>query len=413
MDPLNHPDLRKLNRGLVLREVQKGESPSRTEIAARLGLSLMAVTRITAELIEAGLIEEGEKQTRANSPGRRRTELALSRTGGYVVGITINAYERSVTLADLFGEVLEYRQVPLSDLADSRKSVIELATAAKSLIRDADIDHRRVLGIGVAVAGTVDNERGYVPEAPYIGWGETDVAGPIRRIVEAPVVVETSTNALLKTEVWFGACQGRRNVLLFRNAITLGGSLLVDGRIARGANLRAGQIGHMPVGAKQRICSCGKEGCLNTVASGWAVLANMERGSRRILSPRDFEKNRTRLARVLERERTGDRKATAALKQVGRTFGEALRGLVSTLDPEKVLLSGPVGRSPAFYEGARAGFGSHGADRLEVSNLEIRKAAVGLALAGLVFSPHLAFERLSRPAAAAAQVDADGSEAAA
>lgn len=411
MDPLHHPDLRKLNRGLVLREVQQSASSSRTEIAARLGLSLMAVTRITGELIEAGLIEEGEKQTRANSPGRRRTDLALARGGGYVIGITINAYERSVTLANLCGDIVEHRQVPLANLADSRTSVVELAMAAKHVIRDAKIDERRVLGIGVAVAGTVDSERGVVPEAPYIGWGETDVAGPIQQIIDAPVIVETSTNALLTTEAWFGACRGRRNVLLFRNAITLGGSLLVDGRIARGANLRAGQIGHMPASGR-RICSCGKAGCLNTVASGWAVLANMAPRSREVLSPRDFQKNRASLARVLEQERAGDRNAIAELKRVGRIFGAALCGLVTTLDPEKVLLSGPVGRSPAFYQGACAGFGRLADDLLDVSVLEIHKATVGLALAELVFSRRLAFERLLRTAAGDARGSADGPAAA-
>lgn len=102
---LGHSRLRRRNRARVLRDIQRSEALSRTQIAKELGLSLMAVTRIVRELITAGLVDEGEKTT-SSLPGRRQTTLSLAAKGAYVVGLSINAYKPSVSLVNIRGEVV-------------------------------------------------------------------------------------------------------------------------------------------------------------------------------------------------------------------------------------------------------------------------------------------------------------------
>src|SRR5262249_14837748 len=128
---INVSDIRNRNRGLVLKQIQSGAARSRTELAKSLGLSLMAITRIVRELLEVQLLEEGERTARPNSPGRRRTDLALNPAGAYVVGVSLSAYSQCVTLVNTLGDVVEHVTVKLTALNDATRSMSECGDAIK------------------------------------------------------------------------------------------------------------------------------------------------------------------------------------------------------------------------------------------------------------------------------------------
>jgi predicted NBD/HSP70 family sugar kinase len=395
---INVSDIRNRNRVLVLQHIQSGAARSRTALAKSLGLSLMAITRIVRELIDVQLVEEGERTARPNSPGRRRTDLALNPTGAYVIGVSLSAYSQSVTLVNMLGNVVVREPVKLSALNDPTRSIAECCDAVRQLI--VGVNRRRVLGIGVAVAGTVDSVHGTLIESPFLGWPKVDIADQFARRLRIPTVVEHISKALLLAEVRFGVAQGKQNVLLFRNASAVGGSFFLDGRLVRGAHLQAGNVGHMPMRGSRRPCSCGGTGCLDTVASGWAVLAHLGRATAQDVSPETYRRIRSGLDQVLTEAARGDDSAKGALHRAGRWFGEAVLTLQAALDPELVLMAGPLGRAPAYFNGVQAVVMRASAAarcRLAVSRIEDHRAAAFHALSELVFSPRLDIQRL-RPA---------------
>jgi predicted NBD/HSP70 family sugar kinase/predicted transcriptional regulator len=392
---LGHSRLRRRNRARVLLEIQKGEAVSRTQIAEVLGLSLMAVTRIVRELITAGLVDEGEKSP-SNSPGRRQTALSLAAKGAYVVGLSINAYKPSVSLVNMRGEVVSRRPFELDNLADNTHAVAVRGDAIRVLIAEAGVDRKRVLGIGAVIGGVVDRRKGAVLTAPFLGWGFTDIAAPLQRQFELPVVVENIDNALLLAEVRFGIGRGKSNVLFVRSTAGLGGSLFLDGHLIRGSRFRAGHIGHLPVRGQARACSCGQIGCLNTVSSGGAVLADLGKATSLIPYPADYRKNRAQLDEVLYVAAKGDERTNRVLLRAGRCLGKALLGVAVAIDPEQILLAGPLGCSSSYQRGFKMGLSERLpglADLVMISTMDDCHAAALLALSELVFSERLSLRQ--------------------
>lgn len=388
---LDHAKLRRRNRARVLLEIHKGQSPTRTQIAESIGLSLMGVTRIVRELMAAGLVEEGQKSP-LNSAGRPGIKLALAPCGAYVVGLSINAYEPSVSLVNICGKVILRRAIDMKNIADVEGVISESVRIIKELIAEAGVPRRRVLGLGTVISGVVDIQNGAVLAAPFLGWGFTRIAAPLQRALGMPVVIENLDNALLLAEVRFGAGRGKRSVLFFRSAAGLGGSLLIDGRLINGAHFRAGQIGHIRIKGETRVCSCGQVGCLNTISSGGAVFASLGLTSNPISSARDFDKNRQLIDQVLQASAANDERTNAALFRAGYSLGEAMLGLVVAVDAEQILLAGPLGGCASYQNGFEMGLSEKlpgAADLVALSTLDHCHAAALLALSELVLSDRL------------------------
>ena len=397
--------VRRNNRSTILQRILANGGTPRSEVAAQIGLSAMAVSRIVRELLDVGLVEEGEKSLDGGR-GRRRTRLRLGASGAYVLGLSITAYEQSIALGNTRGDVLMQRPIKVSFIRETQKTLREFAAAAERLIADSGVDRLRILGAGVVIAGFVDQDDGFVSATPYLGWGRTDVAGLFSSLLGMPTVVENVTHAVNLAEVRFGTCKGRKNVLLARVSTAIGGSILIDGRLLRGANFGAGQISHMPIRGVKKRCFCGQVGCLHTVASGWAVLDELQRAKAARLSATEFVQHARMLFEAVDAANSGDRHCVEAFRAAGRHLGEALRFLLPPLDPEQVLLTGVVSRCAPYWEGVNEAWANmrSGPPRKQVSlglsAIDGHAAAIYLALGEFVFSPRLDIDRLRRAAKA-------------
>jgi len=204
----------------------------------------------------------------------------------------------------------------------------------------------------------------------------------------------------LQAEVRFGSAVGKSSVLFIRVAAGLGGSLYLDGQLIRGAHFQAGQIGHLPLEGATRTCSCGQIGCLNTVCSGGAILAELGKMTGPILSLDGNRKNKAQLDRVLEAAAAGDERINKLLFEAGRSLGEAMLRTAAVVDPEQILLAGPLGRSVGYQDGFKTGLAGRDsgfAELVGISTMDDGQAAILLALSELVFSDRLTLQP-ARPA---------------
>lgn len=380
----------------MLERLRATGAASQAELADQLGLTSMAISRITRELIAAGLVERGPKRARHSFPGRRSIDISLSPTGAYVLGVSVSAYDRVLVLVNLRGEVVLQEAVGSStDLADSDRFLADVGVTAERLMGESGVERPRVLGLGVAAAGTVDNRLGIVHAAPYIGWEEVDVAATLSARLGLPVAAENINNAITLGETRCGCCINRRNVLMVRVATGIGGSFLCEGRLVHGATFAGGQFGHVAAPGADRPCACGRRGCLNTVAAGWAVLADLGMAAPPAAAPHDVAANARKLDEAMARAAGGDVQVARAFRSAGSVLAEALKDWCVALDPELVLLAGPVTRNPDYLEGVRESWsrehrGGKGAlPPLVCSSMEPHVAAAHLALSTFVFSPGL------------------------
>jgi glucokinase len=201
------------------------------------------------------------------------------------------------------------------------------------------------VAVGVGAAGMVDFAAGAVRSAPNLAWREVPIRDLVATRTDLPCVVDNDANAAAWGEFRFGAVRGYRDVLAVTVGTGIGGGIITDGSLFRGAHGFAAEIGHIIVEPGGPRCGCGNLGCWEQVASGRAI----DR-----LGRQEVARNpRGRIAElasgsevtghhVAAAAHQGDPAGSAILTTVGRRLGEGIAGLVNVLDPEVVVVGGGV-----------------------------------------------------------------------
>lgn len=387
-------DIRRDNRRRVLELLREREPVARNEIARIARLTEPAISRITRELVDARLVEEIAGNGGGAKPGRPVVALRLCDGGAYVVGINISADNQWACIADMRGDILAKCTFALPNISDPGEVIAIGAAETKRLIETIGIERARLMGVGITVAGTVDPLSGDLLESPNLGWPRMPLAQKVEAALDLPVKIESRSMALLRTEKRIGAARHMANVVLILPALGIGGSVMIDGRLVRGRANRAGQIGHLRMGSGDLRCTCGKLGCLDTVASGRAILDQLN------LVPHDERtpKHQIAHARLLEHAVTlaaaGDAAAVAVLQAAGRQLGEALRAVAAVADPEAIFLAGEVGHAASYLAGVRETFALDIDIPVMPSTVSNDMAAISLALEAFVYTRDLDISRL-------------------
>lgn len=366
---------------------------SRVELARIVRLTEPAISRITRELVDAGLIEE--RQVFADGrPGRPTVSLGLKRDGLFVLGMDIGANSQSLCLADLSGHVIAREDLNLLSFDSPELALKYGAERALQTVDAAGLELRRLAGIGIGVAGAVDPSNRILLQAPTLGWEQLAVADIVEAVLPVPAWAEGRPRAILQAEHTIGIAQGKDNVLLVHLGLGIGVALMIDRHLLRGARYSAGQLGHVKVDPTGNQCVCGQYGCLDTVASGYAVLsklgmeiASAQPGNARI-------GNVWLLQHAAAMAHSNDTAAVTIFRSAGQWLGRALNQLAPLFDPELVILAGTIAQIPSYIEGVRENFHLQDEVPLSISTMPLEQAAVCLALDAFVFTPQLDLERV-------------------
>lgn len=385
-------DIRRDNRSLVLNLLRRHTQMSRIELARKARLTEPAISRITRELVDAGLIEEREVSTDGR-PGRPTVSLGLKGDGLFVLGMDIGANSQSLCLADLSGAVVAREDLNLLSFDSTESALNYGAERATRMVEAAGIEQRRLAGIGVGIAGAVDPSNRVLLQAPTLGWDNLAVADIVETALSIPAWVEGRPRAILQAEQTTGIAQQKANVLLVHLGLGIGIALMIDQHLLRGARNAAGQIAHVKVEPSGIQCVCGEYGCLDTVASGYAVLAQLGMAMTPAQSRTARVGNTWLLKHAVEMAHANDTAALAIFRSAGESLGRALNRFAPVFDPELIVLAGTIAQIPGYVEGAREHF--HLPDvPLAVSTMSLEQAAVCLALNAFVFTPQLNLKRL-------------------
>ena len=261
-----------------------------------------------------------------------------------LLGIDVGGTRLKAGLVDGGGAVLK------QDSASTPDTIKTFHERLKQLVGDV-IQDARPAATGFACKGIIEPDTTLVDRLPgawqFLEGHRLDetLAGLIPDA--APVTADNDAKAALAGEVMWGAAQGRRNVLLLTLGTGIGGAVLDDGRLLRGASGVAGHLGHTLVDPDGNSCLCGAKGCLETVFSSRAIEAEawsaMHQG---VASPmtRELRENPASLncRRIFEHAAGGDRVAMEILGRRIELFGAGLAGLLHAFDPEIVILTGQV-----------------------------------------------------------------------
>jgi len=317
--------------GDVLALLRHGRASTRAELGALTGLSRTAVNARLADLAGLGLVVERDRgpSTGGRPPGR----LELAARGGVVLAASMGFTRTQVAVADLTAGVLAATGVDL-DLAAGPDPVLDrVGDLLAGLLEQLGCSSADVLGVGVALPGPVESGTGRLVRPPGLpGWADAPVAPPLRRRWPVPVLVDNDVNAMAVGEHW-ASRGGIGDLLLVKVSTGIGAGLVLGGRPHRGARGAAGDLGHNPVADGTGVlCRCGNEGCVEAVASGSALVRQLQDRGRDVATVAD----------VVALVDAGDPEAHGLVRLAGRRLGDVLAAAVNLLNPAAVVLAGDL-----------------------------------------------------------------------
>lgn len=260
----------------------------------------------------------------------------------YAIGIDIGGTKIAGALVDAQGAIILEERVP-SPAGDPDAMV----DAVVGLIERLSADHE-VIGAGVAAAGFIDADQSTIIYAPNISWRNEPFKAKLEAKLNIPVIIENDANAAAWAEFRYGAGRGYKHMIMLTIGTGVGGAVIADSRMLRGGFGIAGELGHIRVVPNGLLCGCGQHGCLESYASGSALL----RAAKALAASGEPEGQRLREIESEAGQLTGlevykailenDPGALRVLRELGSWLGQAIGSLVAVLDPEMVVIGGGV-----------------------------------------------------------------------
>ncbi|WP_241998787.1 MULTISPECIES: ROK family transcriptional regulator [Kribbella] len=319
--------------GPVLRLLLDGRPRTRTELMDLTGLARSTVTGRLETLVAMEFVQPyGEA---ASTGGRPPARFRFNPAARLVLAADVGATHLSVALADLTGQILDSITVR-QNIADGPEIVLgAIAEHGRSLLAASGSTTAKLAGTGVGLPGPVEHLTGRPNHPPIMpGWDSYDVVGHLSAEFPGPVLVDNDVNmmALGEHATQYSEVE---HLLFVKVATGIGAGVISGGRLHRGAQGAAGDIGHIQAPGHTELCRCGNTGCLEAVASAAAIAANLRADGLKARTSQD----------VVDLVRAGNTTATQAVRQAGREIGSVLAACVSLLNPSVIVIGGSLSQA--------------------------------------------------------------------
>jgi predicted NBD/HSP70 family sugar kinase len=322
--------------GALLRHVRTGRARSRADLVALTGASRNTVSARVDQLIAANLLAEGGRGW--STGGRPPTLLQFNSRAGCVLAVDLGVTSVDVAVTDLSAQILTTVGHPI-DIADGPGPVLaEVDRLAQQVLAEAGLGPTDVCAVGVGVPGPVEFSTGRPSHPPIMpGWHDYPIPSAFGRY-ECPVYVDNDVNVMALGEIGVGGSV--QDVLVVKVGTGIGCGVIVDGRVYRGAQGSAGDIGHIFVAQPEGrtvVCRCGNENCLEAIAGGGALLRDAMAAGLPVSTTRE----------LVQLAAQGDGPALELVRDAGRTIGTVLAALVNFFNPHRIVMTGGVARAGA------------------------------------------------------------------
>ena len=338
--------------------VRRGRASTRQQLAQMTGMGRNTISSLLNTAVSLGLV--APNGSGPSTGGRAPATWRFRQEDGLVLVAGVHSSTLRLAVTDLGGAPVECRTLPWSITRGPAPTLAEAAARLRDMVEPLD---RPVWAAGASLPGPIDQESGR-PTAPPImpGWDGFDVVAVMEEALGVPAVTSNDVNTMLlghAVTLQDQAHRRPRDILYLQVGTGIGAGLMSNGLLHRGADGAAGDIGHVRVtGNDAVVCRCGRTGCLEAVAGGWAVMRDARRAGAEGTSP--FLRERLAgsgdltIDDVVAGVTAGDTECVTLMVRSATAVGDALAMIVSFFNPGQVVLAGPMPQGcPLFLQVAR------------------------------------------------------------
>ena len=332
----------------LMQRLIKSGSASIADIAKELELSIPTVTKFVGELIREGYVKDLGKQN--TSGGRRPNVYGLNPKSGYFVGMDVQRKKILLATIDFNGNIVSNDESYPYELANTPEALEQLIHILTDYISHLEIDSRKILQVGMNIGGRVNPNTGF--SYSYFNFSEKPLTKVLEGRIGIPVSLENDSRAMMYGEFMAGCVKKGKDVLFINLNWGLGAGILIDGKPYYGKSGFSGQIGHICALDNEIICNCGKKGCLETEASGYAIermlRERIAQGCTTIMSEKLEAHGEFLLSDFVDAVRKEDMLSIEIVEHIGFVLGRWIAGFINILNPEMVIIGGPLSETHEY-----------------------------------------------------------------
>jgi len=338
-----------LNKIKIVKLLYTQGSNTANNIGQIIGISLPTVSLLLGDLLAEKLIV---KQGRGESQGGRKPDLyGLAEDSFYILAMDMDKYTTRVTVYNTRNDkVIPVQQLKVT-LNNEAQTLEKIYQFAIQVIKDSKVPEEKIIAVGITMPGLVESVAGI--NHTYLKSGKATLKEQLEKKFGKKVYIENDARAMTLAEYKFGTNEDHKNVLGVFVDWGIGLGIIIDKKLYRGFSGLAGEFSHSPLFDSKGIhCSCGKRGCLETVASGTALLRLAKEAisinDETILARLAKDKEELEPSWVIEAALAGDQQAISILSEVGQDLGRGIAILIQLFNPELIILGGSIAEAKNY-----------------------------------------------------------------
>ncbi len=328
-----------IKRSIITYMAINGES-TLAELTKELKISVPTITKLVQELVEEGIVNDLGK---VETPGGRRPNVfGLTNSTIYFAGINVGRDRMTYVITNLQNNIIQEVVDDTFELTDRSQCLEKICSNIENFIDNCGIEKNKILGVGVCIVGRVNTQQGR--SYKYFTNIEESLHDIIEKRIGIRVLVENDTRSRCYAEYTCGKSKDESDVIYLHLGLGVAIGIVADGKLYYGKSGFAGEFGHIPLFDNEKICFCGKKGCLETEISGIAIEEKMRElvkgGANTILRPKYERNEQIHINDIIAAAQNDDNLSIELIEEAGEKAGKAVAFLINIFNPETVIVGG-------------------------------------------------------------------------
>ncbi len=318
------------------------------ELSKEFNISIPKINESINELIEDALVQDNGKST--SGIGRKPNSYGLLANAAFFVGVQVSHDHLSIVVMDMKKDIIATQEEISHRLENNQESLQNICREINQFIATHQIQKDKILGVGINLSGRINYRTGY--SYSYFNFYEDPLSKYFEQELQLRTYLENDSKALAYGEFSSGILKDEKDALFVNVDNGIGLGILINGKIYYGKSGFSGEFGHIPIFDNDIICRCGKKGCLETEASGFALrnllIAALQNGATSILTKKFNDLEDIRLSDIIAAAKKDDNLAIELINELGEKLGRGLATLINIFNPEIIIVGGILAKSEEY-----------------------------------------------------------------